>query len=300
MRYRSAWLVLVALLALGCEEDVVAVLGTDVQYSLYGVLNPLADSQSVRVYPIRETLVPEEDPELVAEVRSVDLNTGEERVWRQTVVVDRDGGFGYIYRAPFRAEYGHQYRITVAGPDGGEAEATVEVPGESTIAMGTPILSRDVVAPIVLSGPVTNLIRIELTYFVQYSIGFITGNVPNIVGDTLVVPFEGRFTQRSNELIVPVDLSAAFDAIRAEILNGVSFDQTYGISLLALRFDAVVANAAWQPPGGDFNPLVLIQPGTMSNVEGGFGFIGAGYRVSLTWAPPADVADEAGFRPFGR
>ena len=45
------------------------------------------------------------------------------------------------------------------------------------------------------------------------------------------------------------------------------------------------ANAEWDPPGGVFDADVLVQPGTLSNVENGFGFVGAGYRLSSTWIP---------------
>ena len=42
---------------------------------------------------------------------------------------------------------------------------------------------------------------------------------------------------------------------------------------------------------------MLVQPGLMSNVDNGFGFVGAGYRIELTWLPDDDVVARSGFRP---
>ena len=78
---KSFWFTYVALgfsllVLSGCEEDVVAVLNAEVPFSMYGVLNPLEDTQYVRVFPIEGTLVPEDPASLEARFTSTHQRTG--------------------------------------------------------------------------------------------------------------------------------------------------------------------------------------------------------------------------------
>jgi len=45
----------------------------------------------------------------------------------------------------------------------------------------------------------------------------------------------------------------------------------------------MVLDGAFVPPGGVFDAELLAQPGTLSNVEFGFGFIGSVGRFSTEW-----------------
>lgn len=73
-------------------------------------------------------------------------------------------------------------------------------------------------------------------------------------------------------------------------------DIRYGIELRVIILRFIAASADWLPPEGDFDPEVLVQPGTLSNVTNGFGFIGAGYRMQRNWLPADSVVSAAGFR----
>ena len=62
-----------------------------------------------------------------------------------------------------------------------------------------------------------------------------------------------------------------------------------------VEISAVVTDVEWVPPDGRFDPDILVEPGTLTNVQGGFGFVSAGYRTKIIWLPSDEVLDVAGF-----
>jgi len=65
--------------------------------------------------------------------------------------------------------------------------------------------------------------------------------------------------------------------------------------LRALDLRVLIGDQMWDPPGGTFDPNILSQPKTMTNVENGFGFIGAGYRVVAPLFPSREAVEYACF-----
>ncbi|MDX1531494.1 MAG: hypothetical protein R3362_08205, partial [Rhodothermales bacterium] len=94
---------------------------------------------------------------------------------------------------------------------------------------------------------------------------------------------------------IDIALSADFRKIRDAVRGFGRYDLTYGIRLDSMEIRMIAANAEWDPPDGVFNPEQLVQPGTLSNVVQGFGFVGAGYRLEARWLPAPDVLRIAGF-----
>ncbi len=74
-------------------------------------------------------------------------------------------------------------------------------------------------------------------------------------------------------------------SIQRLIEQTIPVDPTIGLKLTKITIHLIAANADWDPPGDTFDIDVLVQPGTLSNVENGFGFVGAGYRLLGTWVP---------------
>ena len=68
------------------------------------------------------------------------------------------------------------------------------------------------------------------------------------------------------------------------------------VELYLVVISAVVTNNEWVPPGGVFNANAFVEPGTFSNVENGFGFVGAGYDTSVEWVPSDSVLQASGFQ----
>lgn len=292
----SIFYFLFALLLTGCEEDVVAVLGTDQPYTLWGVLNPLADTQFVRVFPIEGTLNAGTPEPLDAHFVSTDLETGEHRPWRDSVIIDERGIVGHVFYAPFRVEHMHTYHLRITGQEEQSSSAEVEVPVQTNLTLGEPDTTQGVLLPgYILNNP-PHLVRSELTFRIGYNTGFTDGGCPIYNFGQFVVRYDDRIRPRDDGWWFIVNLREVYGFVETVALEDPFYLPQYGITLATLRFDTIVANEGWDPPGGLFDPNVLVQPGMMSNVENGFGFIGAGYRLSRTWTLLKRVVEQSGFR----
>ena len=287
---------MMALLGLSaCEEDVVAVVGTDLPYSMYGVLSPQLDSQWVRVFPVEERLAPATPEPLDAQVVSVDRTTGEQYDWRDSVIVDFANQYAHVYYAPFQARFGHTYEISAVRSDGEESTVEVTVPPEAEIILQEPVIRfASVVQPVLVRGDVPGLVQVEVNYAVAYK----ATNEADIESNNIVIPYLLRHEKTDGGWIVPIDLRQDFLEITASIAQqvDVGIDLRVGVILLNVTLRLIAANEAWDPPGGIFDAEILVQPNVMHNVRNGFGFVGAGYRLYKQWLPPVEAIEEAGFR----
>lgn len=68
------------------------------------------------------------------------------------------------------------------------------------------------------------------------------------------------------------------------------------VFLKGLELHATVGDTAWNPAGGYFDPNILSQPGRLSNVENGFGFVGGGYSLNAPLNPSRESVESACFR----
>ena len=295
---RAAWVpcVFAALLGLSaCEEDVVAVVGTDVPYSIYGVLSPQLDSQWVRVFPVEGRLLPAAPDPLDVRVVSTNRTTGERYEWRDSVIVDFAEQYAHAYYAPFQARFGHAYELAAIRSDGVESTVEVTVPAEAEIVIREPILRfASVEQPVLVRGDVPGLLQVE----VQYSIAYKLANEPDIRSDNIIIPYILRHRESDEGWIIPINLGEDFLEVTASLAQqvDVGLDLRVGIILLNVTLRFIAASEAWDPPGGVFDVDVLVQPNVMRNVRNGFGFVGAGYRLGKQWLPPRDAIEEAGFR----
>ncbi|ARA93138.1 hypothetical protein AWN76_008180 [Rhodothermaceae bacterium RA] len=292
----TALLLGLALLLTGCEEDVVAVLGTEHPFSLWGVLSPIADTQFVRVFPIEGTLNRGRPEPLDARFTSRDLDTGEEHVWRDSVLVNEQGVVGHVFYAPFRAVHTHTYRLEITAADGRSSTVEVTVPPRTALTLAEPDTLQGVLLPVYVLNDPPRLVRSELTVGAGYVTGFTDGGCPLYEIPVFVLPFDDRARRTDDGWWFLVNLGEVYRFVEERVLEDPDFVRPLGITLASLRFDTIVANEAWNPPGGVFDLDVLAQPGTMSNVENGFGFVGAGYRLRRTWTLPVRVIERSGFR----
>ena len=81
------------------------------------------------------------------------------------------------------------------------------------------------------------------------------------------------------------------DADRIRAIQGLDAEDPVGLFEMAMRVRA--PSAAWVPPTDD--PEILPQPGVMSNVEDGYGFVGAATYGAVRRPPPREAAEAAGF-----
>lgn len=289
------WILLATLLFAGCEEDVVAVLNAEYPYSLYGVLNPLSDEQYIRVFRVEDTLIPEDDGPLNATMRSVNLQTGEEHIWQDSLIAISDGTIGHVYHSSFRPEWNHPYRLELVGPDGGVTSVEVTVPPRSNLILDEPDTTSVVLLPASIEGEVPLLFNNELEVRVRYVVGFDPAG--NAIFDFLryIKPYDDEVRRTAEGWSLVVNMNEVYNEVAGEVMRDLRFVTQNGIGLQLLSFSATVGNEEWAPPGGEFNAEALIQPGAFSNVENGFGFVAAGYKLQRTWTLPIEVVRKTSF-----
>ena len=290
-RLLSVGAILVCFLAVSvsaCEEDVVAVLGTDLPFSMFGVLTPQADTQWVRVFPIEGRLEPTPPGPLDAQFTSTDLLTGEQRVWQDSLIQEENGQFAHVFWSSFPTPFGRAYRLEVERSDGAASRVEVEVPGPATLVMPQRTELVPVLLPVFVQGDVPNLIRIEVTYRYRFR------TPAGIEVGTAMVTYDGKQRRVTGGWVIEITPRTDLRAIQRLIEQNTIVDPNIGLKLTKLTLRLIVANAEWDPPGGVFDADVLVQPGALTNVENGFGFVGAGYRLSSTWIPLDTIIVDGG------
>ena len=281
------------LLLASCREDVTAVVGTDRPFSLYGVLNPEQDTQWVRVFEIREQLQPLSPAPLDARVTSTNLATGQTRTWQDSTLHFENGTYGHVYWAPFQAAYEQAYRLEVHRSDKEESRAQARVPSRVTSILGDPRLvttgeDAGVLLPMLLKGTVSRLYRPEAEYLVRY------GNFGTDV-TTVSLSYRGEPEQTNEGWLFTANLSEDYRDILLRLSSRDLYDNTCGIKLLRVSLHVRIVNEEWALPGFITNPNEVVQPGVFSNVENGFGFLGAGYHEQVQWIPKGDILETAPF-----
>ena len=165
MTLRSAFALLVAALALSACDDSIdtpdSLRGT---YTLWGALDPTADVQSLRVIPVSDTIGRGNAAPLPITVASVDLATGTETAWRDSVVTFRNGSIGHVYRAALHPAFGSRHRIVVHRESGADVSALVAIPPYVEPVIQAPRTSGGIQFPILWPGaPQLNRVRVVYT-----------------------------------------------------------------------------------------------------------------------------------------
>lgn len=297
--YRIAAGAFLALALLGCEEDIVLVDGSDRAFTLYGVLNPTVDTQFVHVFPVEGKLESSREEALAAHFTSFELETGETLVWSDSLVRDQLGHYGHVFWAPVRVEHEHNYQLEIEAPDGTASRVDVEVPPVVRPLLGTATIENEqVITPVKLEGEAPRLLRVEVTLMGRTILGFTPSNIPEYLVREATLSYHERAEKTADGWSVPVELREGYDALFRALGSELPDPDAileHGIELLLVTVHVIIANDEWSPPGGLFDPLALAHPDVMTNVENGYGFVGAGYRVHHSWRPPLPFREAAGF-----
>lgn len=293
---RAAILFLFAGFLAGCDEEVVDATKTSRPFTLYGYLDPRSDVQVVRVFPIQHMLEQVGPEPLDAQVRFFDLE--EEVVYssRDSVVAYPSGEHGHLYNAHFRPRHGSTYRVEVTRSDGETSAARVTVPSEVAIEEENPFVTLSLEGPtplphlpIFVRGEPTWLATVTAIYDVQIV-------ELDHAHRQIRIAYDFHQEQVPGGWRVALNLASDFEYIMDRLsreFGGVV--REYAVEFLRLRFQADVVNEGWYPPTGNFDADLLVEPGVMSNVENGFGFIGSGYKVTYQVDPSACLMYWAGF-----
>lgn len=294
LRIFSAFTLTLALALAGCEESVDPIVGTDRVFSLYGVLQPQADTQWVRVYPIEERLEPAAAA-LAATFTSLELEDGTTHTWRDSVIEEADGQYAHVFWRPLRVAHDRTYRLDVTNEDDETAHVEVDVPPDASLVLQEPQAdSEPILFPLLVDHDVPHLMRLEVTYRFQYDLRENVGANEDPTG-SVTLSYDDAQQRDEAGWLIPVNLSEDFDTLRVLLGEAGLWNPQFGLVMRDMTLRLVVANEEWDPPDGVFDPDALVEPGTMSNVENGFGFVGAGYRLEKTWTPSIEVLTEAGW-----
>lgn len=282
-------LVLAAVLPLtACDEGVDPTVGTDAAFTLYGYLDPTADQQAIRVVPIADRLDPDAPEAIDAEVTVTDLASGEVVAFRDSLVTFEGGGVGHVFVADWTPTFGRTYELNARRTaDGLTSSVEIDVPPPVDPTVGQAVSTlEDVIYPISF-GPAPNVFASDIELLV-------TGDprAPSPTDTTvLTVPFpEGR---GSGGLIEVEFVTTVRQFLSDRGLNG-------QLTLIRAELVAFVANEIWDVPSGRFDDVEeTVEPGTISNVTAGFGFVGGGYYTRTSWTPSVATAFRAGFSSEG-
>ncbi|MEX2400304.1 MAG: DUF4249 family protein [Rhodothermales bacterium] len=275
------------------------IIGEERPFTIWGFLDAGADTQQVRVVTIEEVPGADRPGEIDATVTSTDLTTGEKREWTHERVTFEDSTTGHVFRSVFRALHEHRYRLEVSSSDGSVSSAEVTVPPEVDIVVEQGPFSP--IAHVYVYGGAPNLINVEMRYEVTNLPPLESWPAGRPIHPPVFFPVEIPYGDRGEEIAdrwhYKIDMKEDFFWVR-DALHGACL-LTGGAPDIALRrveFHLVAADSAWRPPGGVFDADLLVEPGTMSNVENGYGFFGAGEVFKERWTPSKAVRDAIGFK----
>ncbi len=278
---------LALVLLAGCDDAIETPGSLRGSYTLYGALDPTADTQAVRVVPVRDTIGLDEDVALPISVVSVDLATGAETPWRDSLVTFRDGQRGHVYSAVTRPAYGSRQRFVVRRDEGGEVSALVAVPPRIEPLRRT-IRPTGPLQYAILMPDAPQLNRISVTYRLATSTGS---------GATVVREVDGSVGPVEFGWEIVLDLAVADDLVVLDGLRQLPGVEARDLALQLITIRGEIASEDWRPPGGVFDPDVLADPEALTNVRGGFGFVGAAYPFTIEIVPtPCDI-QRTRFRP---
>lgn len=279
---------------MGCEEDVDPFVESNRSFTVYGFLDPGEATQYLRVISLRQVLAGDEDGPLDAVVTTTELERGVTQTWTDSVITFADGSTGHVFRADFRPIPGRTYRLEVTRSDGAPttvAETTLpEQPvarfgdmfvGSATIG-GRPVFSA--VQPVIWEGIDFAPFRVEM----WYRFANVPASQPFL---DLIQTYEETDIGRAVDNGWQVDARLSRDG--EQLGAG-------GLTMLGLGMRITLADDSWRPPGGVFDPEILVQPGTFSNVENGFGFFGAVNQYTIEWTLEPEVVEGLGYQFPGK
>ncbi len=283
----------------GCDQNIDPIVGEDRPFTIWGYLDAHADTQRVRVFSIEKRLGIDRAGPVDAVVKSTNLTTGETHAWTDREIVFSDSSIGHVFEAVFEVRYEERYRLEVRRSDGAMSGAEVTIPPSVEVEL---VDERNrAVVPAIIYGKPPNLVDVSVIYDAitlppanPWPPGSTT---PPAVRLAVAVPYSGKEEPTADGWRYEINLREDFEVVQNEFdLNCLTRDL---IALRRIDFRFLAADEQWAPPNDSFDPNLLIEPGTFSNVTNGFGFFGGGYTVSTRWIPTDIVLRNVGYKTAG-
>ncbi len=282
----SVALVLAAVTLSACETTVDPFIEDDRFFTVFGYLDTATDLQAVRVIALGRVIGTTSD-EIDAVVSSTEIETGVTTEWYPERTTFADSSVGSVFRGPFRPIPGYSYRFDVVRSDGASATATTTIPIATEIQVDEPIVSTaDAFQRIFWSDISFRPFRLEVWYrFMGVHPSDPFSNAAIVYDNTVYGgPKDGGW----ESLIRLTD-----DREKVSFALDVSPDA--GLTLLGIGARLTMSDDQWRPPGGIFEKEVLVQPGTFSNVDGGFGFLGSVNQFTAEWTLSPEITTRIGY-----
>ena len=297
--YTGAILLVIATALSSCDQSIDPIIGEDRPFTIWGYLDAHANIQRVRVFSIEDQLGGDRSGPIDAVVSSKNLTTGEEVEWTNREIVYGDSIVGHVFESEFRAEYENRYRLSVRRSDGAESSAEVTIPPPVDVEL-TDERNR-VIVPVHIHGKPPNLVDVTVTYDAitlppanPWPPGSTT---PPAVRLPVEISYSGKEEPLDDGWRYEINLRDDFAIVQEQFeINCLSRDH---IALRRIYFRFLTADEQWAPPNDSFDPNLLIEPGTFSNVENGYGFFGGGYTVTTAWIPTGVILRNIGYRTAG-
>ncbi len=260
----------------------------DRYYTIYGFIDETKNFEpgaehAVRVialsrFPERITSPTDDQATIDAVVTSIDVRTGQRITWQHTLEKLDNDTFAHIFRTRFFVRSGGTYRLEVRRSDGTTATAETKVPSTGGIeaTIGTPHVDP-------ASGVITqeiHLTRVPSPWNIDV--------VYRVGSDFAATPFPlsyGRVGTPTNDGGWRFTVNITEDLGRLSRILGTPVS---AIQLPTMGLKIRLLDGRWTPPEGLFDPEVLAQPGTLSNVENGYGFWGSIGLYQHDW----NISDE--------
>lgn len=288
-RFITAAVLAASLSMVGCEENVSPVVPTERVFTVWGFLDPTITEQKARVFRIEPVLEPTRPDPLGATMSVTDVATGSLTVWRDTVLLFPDGFYGHVYLANQDIGFDREYVVEIETDDGRGSSARVRTPARTAPVVSEIQNARFNVKFRVRWERAPQLLDLKVRYHVGFrrigsGAGFSSGAVTLRTGEIETGP--------DGTPVVLVEPTADLGEILQLLNLQAGRDEMVLDSITVLPF---VGSEEWRSPNGTFDPDVLVQPGTMSNVDNGFGFFGSGFEDAFVVHLPADAVENAGF-----
>ncbi len=283
---------LACLFTMGCEESVNTRLEIDRPFSVWGLINPKADTHAVRVFEIENTIRLVRPDPLDAVVTTILMQTGERQAWQDSVIQLPGGAYRHVYWAAFEATAGDTYRLDVTRSDGATSSAITTVPPPVSLEVleADTTRVREVIQPLFIHGAPPNMPRID----VEYRLFGIHPGGSRLISKDVVIPYAGKPVQKEGGWLLEIDLMADFGVI-FQVFDDDGELSTEIIDLQEIEVRFHIGDEDWVSPVGVFDAEFLVEPGVFSNIENGFGFFGSAYVESIRFYPYFLLLKRAGF-----
>ncbi|MDE2646756.1 MAG: hypothetical protein OXI05_13100, partial [Bacteroidota bacterium] len=108
-----AFVGIIFLLLSACSETVETRLQLEYPFSVFGIINPKADTHAVRIFEIKQNIALVRPDPIDAHVTTTQIQSGEVYTWRDSVVQLEDGDYRHVYWSEFNASMGETYHLKI-------------------------------------------------------------------------------------------------------------------------------------------------------------------------------------------